>query len=111
MRNCNETKVFLEEWERMCKEEGMVLPLIYSSKEKIIDVVQKWSDEHQDCEKKNTFIDEIMKQWPNINKKDFMVSIHKCSIFKKDCNLVNRCLNEQTMIDCWNKAYEENDNK
>ena len=128
MIDCNITKNYIHERKRMCDSYSCFeCPL--SSKtngtgktcrvfencypDKVMEIVQKWSDEHPP----KTLLSEFLKSYPNakLNSDGFPSDIVPCSlglIERKDiCK--NMCLyfydNGHPCYDCWNTLVEESE--
>ena len=126
MIDCSKTKNYLKERKRMCHKNSCdVCPLSSFSNntnkicrvfencypDKVMEIVQKWSDEHP----QKTYLTEFLKSYPNakLNSDGFPRDIVPCSlglIERKDiCK--NRCLyfydKGRPCYDCWNTVVEE----
>lgn len=124
MADCSQTKVFLAEWKRMCDyyKEGLAEgccrrkdcpvsdrdthfcdPYIGHIKQKHIDAVQKWSDEHPEPKPK-TYADVFFEKFPNAEKgSDGAPAICRAKIFSD-----GTCYMKPLYCHlCWNEPYPE----
>lgn len=128
MINCNITKNYLAEKQRMTKKHKLNggayicelnctgCPLgslnndasdkmscsdfeaIYP--EKAIEIVQKWSDEHP----QRTYLSELLKIFPNIPLSDDGTPKSLCP-FELGVTMTEKCNNE--CVECWNRIIED----
>lgn len=129
MIDCSKTENYLAEKQRMtkkykphdgayiCELDCLDCPLSHSNNgigepcfgletlypEKVIAIVQKWSDEHP----QKTYLSEFLKNYPNALLND--------NGLPKDVCLYNLgltdCKNDRNCVDCWNQSIEESESK
>ena len=118
MMDCNDTKVFLKEWQRMCDSVGSCencklhehnMPCVNSrgifknEPEKAIAIVQEWSDAHQP----KTRLSEFLEKYPK-------TKLYGASELPRFCvaDLYGTTWEEMGMVgvgcaDCWNTPMEQ----
>lgn len=115
--DCSKTIDFIKEKKRMCKNEiCLTCPLSKSNNEKnlhcrtfmaeypekIVEIMQKWSDEHP----QKTYKDDFFEKFPNSEKEGngYPVVACPCKIYPQ---LKLTCKDYIYCSDCWDKMMEE----
>nr|DAV89944.1 MAG TPA: hypothetical protein [Caudoviricetes sp.] len=130
MIDCSKTENYLAEKQRMtkkhkphagayiCELDCLDCPLSHSNNgigepcfgletlypEKVIAIVQKWSDEHP----QKTFVTEFLNNYPNAVVNGDGIPDSVCPY---DLGLTNKHDCRKTCIECWNQPIEESESK
>lgn len=130
MIDCSKTENYLAEKQRMtkkhkphagayiCELDCLDCPLSLSNNgigepcfgletlypEKVIAIVQKWSDEHP----QKTFVTEFLNNYPNAVVNGDGIPDSVCPY---DLGLTNKHDCRKTCIECWNQPIEESESK
>ena len=130
MIDCSRTENYLAEKQRMtkkhkpnagayiCELDCLDCPLSHSNNgigepcfgletlypEKVIAIVQKWSDEHP----QKTFVTEFLNNYPNAVVNGDGIPDSVCPY---DLGLTNKHDCRKTCIECWNQPIEESESK
>ncbi|WP_296151997.1 hypothetical protein [Ruminococcus sp.] len=113
MIDCSRTKNYLAEKQRMTKkhkpnngigEPCFGLETLYP--EKVIAIVQKWSDEHP----QKTYLSEFLKHYPNAPLGDGGTPTGICP-YELGLMGAGDCRNDGDCVKCWNQPIEESESK
>lgn len=118
--DCSKVVNFLDEYKRMCKKENKskcsACPLSYDNNgtgwgcatyirlypDKAVEIVQKWSDGHQ----QKTYAEDFFEKFPNAPKKDDSTpatcwgKIYGTGVCEDDFDRI-------TCEECWNRIMED----
>ena len=130
MIDCKKTENYLKERKRMCERNQCDECSLGSNSngtrktcrvfencypDKVMEIIQKWSDEHQ----QKTYLTEFLKSYPKteLNSDGYPSDIVPCSLglIKRKDICKNMCLyfydNGHPCYDCWNTLVEESEVK